>query len=222
MLSIVEGMEVDGIINRLFDNMFGMATAHVSGADLRYTFGNVRTNYKTMLKNKTFGAQLLACFTAARKANAALADFVVVRKGLFAEAPIGDTSSAIVQMAIVFCLSAESQIISKMLFVSRNDVDAMISVMKIAFDTARELAADAPDSSTYQALIGLSGALTSHLASVARPLPRMITFDLPISLPVLTLSNRIYYVTDRWEEIVLENKIVHPAFCPREIIGLST
>jgi len=44
---------------------------------------------------------------------------------------------------------------------------------------------------------------------------------LTASLPALTLSQQIYYIADRSDEIIDENKIIHPAFCLREIRGLS-
>jgi len=71
-------------------------------------------------------------------------------------------------------------------------------------------------------LITLGGSLISNLSTVARPLPRMITFDLATTYPALALSQRVYYVANRSDEIVDENKIVHPAFCPKEIRGLSS
>jgi len=83
------------------------------------------------------------------------------------------------------------------------------------------LSADAPDTTAHQKITILAGNLISYLSDVSRPLPRMVTFTLMASLPALTVSQRVYYTADRSDEIIDENKIVHPAFCMREIRGLS-
>jgi len=216
--------EIKKTVNAMLDDLSATVSSQTAAEniDLRYKIGDLRAYYETEIADGDFAASLLDCFTTAREDNGRLIAFGQLRENLFAATPKGDISLAIVQMGIVYCLSAESRIISEMTFVSRNDVDLMIDKMKTAFDTARELVADAADSSAYRALIQLSGALTNHLANVSRPLPRMVTFDMRVVLPALTLSNRVYHDPTRWEEICDENKIVHPAFCPMSIVGLSS
>lgn len=219
-----EKEEVDATVTRLLDNLGATASSRTgrAGIELRQAIGDVRANYVAYLRDDTFADKLLNCFTVAVSAGAKLESLRNVHVGLFAETPAGDISSAIVQAAIVFCLSAESRVIVPMEFTSRDDVEKMIASVKSAFDIARELASDAIDTSSYMALTYLAGALTNHLATVSRPLPRMITFTLNAALPALTLSNFIYHNAERWEEIVAENHIIHPAFCMREIVGLSS
>jgi len=218
-----EAVELNGIINRLLDNLSLSITSQTGreGMDLRHKIGNIRSNYNLMISEGTFPTELLSCFQATLTANVKLASLFVVHHGLFKEIPIGVISSAIVQMGILFCLSTESRIIITMEFTSRDDVESMMNKMRDVFDVARLLAADAPDSTSYQKLTILAGNLISHLSDVARPLPRMVTFALAASFPSLTLSQRIYYTAERSDEIVAENKIIHPAFCTREIRGLS-
>jgi len=219
-----ENEEISGIMNRLLDKLALTSSSQVGAAGfvIRSQIGDMRSFYSDYLRDKTFSEKLLLIFTTAREANAKLSSFVAVREQLFSEVPVGEISKLIVQVTIGFCLASESRIISNIEFTSRDDVEATIVSMKIAFDTARELAADAIDSASYQDLTFLAGALTSHLAATARPLPRMVTFNLAAPLPALALSNRIYYKGDRAEEIVAENHIIHPAFCPREIRGLAS
>lgn len=218
-----ESVELSGIINRLLDNLSLSITSQTGreGVELRHQIGNIRSNYNAMIADGTFALGLQSCFTSAQQANATLASMFIVHQGLFKEVPIGEISSAVVQMAIIFCLSTESRMISVMKFNSRNDVETMINKMRGVFDTARLLSADAPDTSPYQKLTILAGNLINHLSDVSRPLPRMITFILTASLPALTLSQRLYYTAERSDEIIDENKIIHPAFCMREIRGLS-
>lgn len=223
MSLISEHIEIAAVINRLLDNLSATNSSQTGreGVALRNQIGDVRANYDRMLRDDTFTTELLACFTAAREANVKLASLAVVHQRLFEEKPVGPISISIIQAATVFCLAAESRMITDITFVSRDDVEVMIKKMKLAFDTARELAADALDTTCYQKLTALAGALTNHLSTVARPLPRMIAFKLPVSLPALALSQRVYYDPSRWEEIIDENKTIHPAFVRREIRGLS-
>ena len=191
------------------------------GVELRHQIGDIRSNYNTMISDGTFSTALQACFKSAQQAKVKLASLFIVHQGLFEEVPVGEFSAAVVQTAIIFCLSTESRIIASLKFTSRGDVELMLNQMRAVFDTARLLAADAPDTSAYQQLTLLAGSLINHLADASRPLPRMVTFSLMASLPALTLSQLIYYTAERSDEIVDENKIVHPAFCMREIRGLS-
>lgn len=218
-----ESTELKGIVNRLLDNMSLLVTSQTGrdGVELRHQIGNIRANYNSMIAAGTFPTELQACFKSALQANAKLASLFIVHDGLFAERPVGGISAAVVQMAIIFCLSTESRIIVGLKFTSRDDVELMLSKVRGIFDTARVLSADAPDTSAYQKLTLLAGSLINHLSDVSRPLPRMVTFSLMASLPALTLSQQIYYTAERSDEIIDENKIVHPAFCIREIRGLS-
>lgn len=224
MSIISEDIEISAVVKRLLDNLSLASSSQVGndGVALRRKIGYVRAYYSEYLRDAVFAEKLLDCFTTARVANAKLSSFVNVREQLFLEIPVGDVSKFIVQVAIGFCLGAEARTITATEFVSRDDVEVMMATMKIAFDTARELAADASDSASYQALTFLAGALTSHLANISRPLPRMVTFKMAESMPSLVYSNRVYYVANRAEEIVAENHVIHPAFVPAEIRGLSS
>lgn len=215
--------EIEAIIERLLDNLslsISSQTGH-EGMAMRHQIGRVRAAFDSMLYEGEFGTELLDCFTKAYEAKVKLPALFHVHEQLFAEDPSGEIATMIVQSAVAFCLATESRLITEMTFTSRDDVEAMIRKMKTAFDTARELAADAQDSSTYQKLTYLAGALTQHLATTARPLPRMIKFAVAVPLPALSLANRLYYDPARWNELVDENKIIHPLFCGQEIVGLA-
>ncbi len=213
----------EDVLTRLLDNLTATVSSQsgLSGAALRRQIGIVRSNFAIYLENRTFAAALLLCFNEAQAAKVTLASLAAVRKALAAELPDSYAATALVQLATVYCLSVEARLITAIEFVSRDDVEAMITRMKLAFDIARDAAADAQDSATYQTLTFLSGALTQHLASTARPLPRMVKFELHSALPTLALSQRLYYAGDRSDELIDENHIVHPAFAPRTIMGLN-
>ena len=52
-------------------------------------------------------------------------------------------------------------------------------------------------------------------------LPRMVSYAVGAVMPALTPANCIYADAGRVDELVAENKIIHPAFCPREGRALS-
>lgn len=217
-----ESKEIKGIVGRLCDALGGMvAQSGLAGAAMRQQIGDLRAYAIPMLKDGTFSVELYNAFFIARNIPVALPGYKNLREVMLAEEPSGLIATSIVQTAILYSLSSESRLISAMTFSSREDVDVMIKYSKAAFDSARDMAADAMDTTTYQLIIALYGSLIQHLATTQRPLPRMITFNLWTSLPVLTISNQIYQDPSRWEELVKENKIIHPAFCMRSIIGLS-
>lgn len=224
MSIISENDEIGPLVNRMLDNLSLASSSQVgvTGVELRRKIGNVRAFYSEYLRDGVFASNLLACFTVAREGNAKLSSFVLVREQLLLEVPVGDVSKYIVQVGIGFCLGSESRTITEIEFTSRDDVEAMMATMKIAFDKARELAADVIDSASYQNLTFLAGALTSHLVNVSRPLPRMVTFKMNETMPALAYSQRVYYTADRAEEIVAENHVIHPAFVPAEIRGLAS
>lgn len=215
--------EIADLMTRLLDNLSMTMSSQVgsTGAEVRSQIGRVRANYMAMIRDVELSTELLKCFTLAREAGATIASMVHVREQLFKETPVGVYPVAIVDMAMTYCLAAESRMLTDVEFVSRDDVQVVMARMKKAFDTATDIVADRIDSSVYQALLSLHGALTHYLAAEELMLPRMIRFSMPNVLPSLSLSNRIYYDPSRSEELVDENKIVHPAFCLREIRGLS-
>ena len=219
-----EKKQIGLIVNRLLDSLMATVSSHTGtfGSALRRQIGIVRAKYMLFLGDGVFPKELEACFQAAIDAKVDLMRLGDVRRVLFAETPQKDSiASAIVQLAVVFCLSAQARLLTTTVFTSRDDVEAMMKRVKEVFDVAREMAADANNSATYQALTYLAGALTNHLAATARPLPKMVNFTMTKNLPALALSQRIYYDASRWEELVAENKVVHPLFMPREIVGLS-
>jgi prophage DNA circulation protein len=108
-----------------------------------------------------------------------------------------------------------------MIFTSRNDVQNMMARMTGAFNLARDNAAERMDSATYESLTYLAGTIINHLNTVALTLPSLVNFKYGVNWPALSMANLIYQDTSRWQELVDENKVVHPAFMPLTIVGLS-
>lgn len=222
MTLAAEETEITGIVNRLCNAMGALvSTTGSNGAALRRQIGDLRSRFMDSLAADTFSVELLACFTVAGEVSVTVSMLSSVREKLFLEKPVGTIATKIVQVAIIYCLTAESRLIAEMNFVSRDAVETVIKRMRAAFDVAKEMAADDMDSASYQTLLYLAGSLAQHLASSARPLPRMVKFKLARSYPALALGNLLYMDTNRSEEIIEENHVVHPLFCRRNLVGLG-
>jgi len=187
----------------------------------RRQIGDLRGDIIGLLEDDKFGGELALCFQLVRESGAKLQSLAHVRQNLLAETPINFIPTLIVQVAILFCISNESILVVAIDYKSRDDVEAMMRKMQTAFSDAKEDAADSMDSACYQSLVSLASSVILFLADQALVLPRMITFNLPSSLPTLRASHMIYYDASRSDELIAENKIVHPAFAPRFLKGLS-
>ena len=82
------------------------------------------------------------------------------------------------------------------------------------FNLLEEIAADTMDQATFWQLVELQAATVNHLVATARPLPRMVNYQFAAPLPSLVIAYRLYADASRGDQVVAENKIVHPAFCP--------
>jgi prophage DNA circulation protein len=113
-------------------------------------------------------------------------------------------------------LATEARIVAYMTFRSREEVDAIAGVMNAAFTQTIEVASDDLDAATYMAMINLHGSVTQHLAVRGRQLPRVINYSYQGVMPSLRMAQRAYADPMRHLELIAENSVVHPAFCPRQ------
>jgi prophage DNA circulation protein len=213
--------EIEGIVYRSTEQLLGFAEAKGRAAsELRYTVGDLRAHINRYVRDGTFGRRLMISYRLATDAGISVKWMDNVLKQLASETPSDLAAVAVVQNSILFALAQDARILAKTNFTSREDVDNMLVRMKGWFDVAIELAAGQRDNPGYAALISLAGSITRYLADVARPLPRMLAYEL-LPMPGLTLSQFIYSDGSRSEEIAAENKVVHPLFCPAHIKALS-
>jgi hypothetical protein len=199
---------------------FGGAAGR-AGSDLRLVVGDLNAHVSDYIRDGSFAARLLTCYATATAAGITVAWLDQVLEQLFNEQPKYLASVSVQQNSILMALAQDARVLGATTFVSREDVDLMLVKMKDWFDQARQLAAAQRDNPGYNALISLAGAITRYLADVARPMPRMLQFSIA-PMPSLTMSQYIYYEGGRSEELIAENKVVHPLFMPTSIRGLSS
>lgn len=186
-----------------------------AGSDLRRTCGDMRANVKPYIVNNQIAEKLLNCFVQAQLSGATLDEFDKIRLVVLAETPKSLVAVLLQQATGMYCLQQMSIVLVNIVFVSRDDVEAMQIRMNEAFEQSEEYAADAMAQMTWRALVALHSSVIYYLFQTARPLPRMLAFEFAAPRPTLVLSYRLYYDATHADELRNENKVVHPAFAPR-------
>jgi hypothetical protein len=209
--------EVLGIVRRIGPVVLSAAVDMTGdvGTSLRRCVGMMVADYN-MIYLPTFSVAFSICVELARQCQATLVTMDRVRKAALAEQPVSLSAIETVLAIVRLTLACEARIITAMQFRSRSDADAVALLMNDAFTQTSEIAADDLDAGEYMAIIGLQGDLVFHLATVARQLPRVISYSYAAVMPVLRMAQRAYTEPSRYQELIDENSIVHPAFCPRE------
>jgi hypothetical protein len=214
--------EIHEIVRRTLVNLIAFSgMVGRPGAELRYQTGDLMARLPIYVSDGTFPYRLLNCFKLATACGISLDWMDRVIEGLVAENPTTFTSTSVVQNSLIYALAQEGRIIRVTEFVSRDDVDTTMKRMKNWFDVIRDIIADTMSGPAYESFLNLTAAITRYLTDTARPLPRMLRYDMPAILPGLAMSNYIYGEGDRAEELTAENKVVHPAFFMRNIRALS-
>lgn len=214
--------EIKAMIKRTTDNLLTFVSKPGrAGAQLRSAVGDLNAHIEIYLSDATFADRLRTCFLLATEAGISLAWLDKVLRGLVDEDPKSVSAISVMQNAFILALAQQARIIARTKFKSRDDVDATMRRQKVWFDAARDYAAERMANPSYVSLLELAAAMTRYLTDVARPLPRMLRYTLPIVWPSLTISNYIYGEGDRGEELVAENRIVHPLFMKRRLKALS-
>jgi len=216
---IKEAVEI--IDRMLVALMTGMPSVGRAGSDLRKLVGKLHDEAEASITGGTVGTELQACFDAAVAAGAAVGNMDRVRQAALAEAPEYFFGQMTVSNTLIFSLAAQGRIIAATAFVSVTDADAMLQKMIAVIDTIKLAISDLLDGVNYQDMNSLGAAIIQHLVATERKLPRMVGYSLPASMPSLFIANMLYADALRSDELIAENNIVHPAFCPRDIVALS-
>lgn len=210
-----EANEVLGIVRRIGPAVLSAAvnpTGNV-GTSLRRAVGMLIADYN-MINMATFAFAFGVCTDLARLSQATLVTMDRVRKAALAETPISLPAVQTALTIVRITLTMEARIITYMQFKSRDEVEAVSTAINSAFSQTSEIAADDLDSGTYMALLRLHGDVIKHLADRARRLPRVISYSYTAVMPALRLTQRAYGEPSRYQELIDENAVVHPAFMP--------
>ena len=212
-----EANEVLGIVQRIGPVVLSAAVDPSGdvGTALRRAVGMMVAD-TNMINLPTFGIAFGVCLDLARNSLATLVTMDRVRKAALTETPLSLPAVQTVLAIVRLTLACEARIIAFMNFRSRDEVDAVALAMNDAFNQTAEVAADDLDAGTYMAIIKLHGDVVKHLADRGRPLPRVIQYSYQMVMPALRMAQRVYANPARYQELVNENRVIHPAFMPRE------
>lgn len=191
------------------------------GANVRRIIGDLMGNLASLIRDLKLGIVLNNMFKEATKTGISLFWLDRIINYLFAQNPKRELTTTTVHVCIFFALAQQARIISNTVYTSREDVDALMLKLQRTFSDAKEMAADHMDSMAYYSLVELAAAVTHHLVKTARPLPRLVNYEMPAPLSALVLSQRIYSDASRFEELLSENHVVHPAFVRPKVRALS-
>jgi prophage DNA circulation protein len=212
-----EANEVLGIVQRCGPAVLSAAvdpTGNI-GTALRRAVGLMVTD-PNMINLPTFVVALSISLELARQSAATLVTMDRVRNAALAEVPISLPAVQTVLAIVRLALACEAQILAAMTFTSRDQVETIALSMNAAFDQTVEVAADDMDSGAYQALIHLQGDVVQHLADRGRLLPRVINYSYQVVMPVLRMAQWAYADPSRYQELIDENSVCHPGFCPQQ------
>ncbi len=223
MIVKTERAEALAIAQRLLAALlsFSLTPVGTAGADLRSAVGKFLSNFSELVVNKVVGTELFACFEQARVAGATLYSMNTVREAMFLEKPVFQLGFDIMNAGIIFSFVEQSQIIAGMEFRSRSQVSVLLDELSVVIEAIKLNKADEFIPNDYQNFVSLAALLVQHMSATERQLPRIIQLQMPIHYPSLALSNRIYGNGSRSEELIAENKTVHPAFMQRDIVALA-
>jgi hypothetical protein len=200
-------------------------------SDVRRKSNDVYTNAESLLRGDALnnglliGDALLDIVATAIAAGATFDNMYRVLNDTYKQTIVTLPGQACNDACIIYLLSALVQITANTTFTSRDDVHSYLQRMLSGFTPTIEILADRGDVATYREVLALQAAMVHDMTQRARPLPTIIQYLTAAPYPALKLANWRYpdatrtkgFDTDmRVTELVNENKIVHPAFCPVE------
>jgi prophage DNA circulation protein len=243
--NIAEGV---GILGTMLNALSGTVSGQTGtlGSQLFFAINDLIVAGEADLRISQLGTPLLAVFEQATAAGATLAGMNTViaameasipgdpytmtltpapswtvQATVVAPPPLSAIGTAVVNAGINMALVQQARILAATTFTSSNDVSAAIASNNSNFSSAEETIADSGDVATYQSLIALHASVTRDLVNRGLQLPSLVSYSLPRSLPSLVVSLRIYGDSTHADELVAQNKVIHPAFMPASGIALS-
>lgn len=187
-----------------------------SGSDLRRACGDLKSYAENYIVKNMIGDKLSDAFEQARLTGATLDQLNRIRKQILAEEVVSVLGTMIKQACVLFDLQQMANAVVELVFTSRQDVERVRAELNPAFDQAEEVAADEMALEVYRATVALHAAVIFHLYATALPLPQMLQYRFAAPRPTLVMSYRLYDTAARADALRNENKIIHPAFAPRD------
>ncbi|MFN3686093.1 hypothetical protein [Salinarimonas sp.] len=194
-----------------------------AGADLRRALGRLRAEAAGLVRGATLGEPLASAMRLASADGIDARDWrgILARAEGLARPQLGTPASAVATAFEGLCLVELARALEREELRSRDEAQALLQRLRALFSAAVERAADARDQEAFRALRGLQAATMRALEERGRPLARVVRRTFAIRLPSLVLAQRLYQNAGRHEELIGENRVRHPLFCPETVQALS-
>lgn len=183
-----------------------------AASDARLALGDLHADLEDIIDDQMLGTKLQNCFALIRTAGGTIDTFDDARIAMLDEEPIYPLGLMIKSSSVVFSLVEQGNLIAVMTFASREAVQLMINRMVKVIDVIKLDIAELLNGIDYQNVIRLSAALMQHLSATERQLPRVVRFSFGTNFPALYLAHYIYHDASRSDELIAENRVIHPAF----------
>jgi prophage DNA circulation protein len=191
------------------------------GSMLRLAVGDILADAEALIDVGQIAAPLANVFDLARQAGASVEQMETVRTHTTAIVVRTFPAWSVGNTCVRFTLVQMAMILAGMTFTSRPQVDRYLERINAAFDNSETIAANFKDQTSYQSLIALHAAVSFDLTTRERTLPTIVFYRFPRPRPSLWIANRLYGDAGRNQEIVDENRPVHPAFVQSPVRALS-
>jgi prophage DNA circulation protein len=219
----LEREEAAAVVKTILADLVATVTvgADRTGSMFRLAVGDLLADAEELIDAGAIAVPLANVFDLARQGGATVEQMETVRARTAAIAVRGFPAWSVGNTCIRFALVQCARILAAMTFTSRPQIAAYLDRMNGAFDNAETVAANRKDQGSYQSLVALHAAVTYDLTTRERPLPTIVEYDFAVSRPALWIANRLYGGDDRTQEVIDENKPVHPAFMQMPLLALS-
>lgn len=221
--NLIETINLLGqIVNIVMGTIPSSATTGQAGSQIKFDAGALLGNASEQILGGTAAKGLATVFTDAQKAGATLETMSNALNMILALPAQSTAAVVLVQTAVVYTLAQEAIIIGNTTYDSRNEVEAVMLLVGSQFQIAIEAAADANQTSLYLTLISLQAAVTNWLVVTQQPLPALVGYSFGKALPSLVIAQKLYADASRADEIISENGVIAPLFCPLSGVALSS
>lgn len=218
----LQRQEAAKVVGLVLDNLAKtVAQIGPTGSDLRRAIGDLRADAEALIGAAAIAQPLADVFDLARQAGATFDGMDRVRRAADAIETKWFAATSVKNTAVRFALIQSAKILAATAFKSRPEIDRYIDRMNVAFESAEIVASDSLDHAAYRSIIALHAAVTNDLTTRGRPLPNIVLYEFAAVRPALYLANRLYGDTTRADDLINENKPVHPAFMSPSVRALS-
>lgn len=121
-------------------------------------------------------------------------------------------SMALADLATDAALAAEAQVVTAIVWDSRSEAESARAGISRRLEARALVAGDRGEDDLWRALSNLQATTAADIDARALYAPELARVQLAAPLPGLVLADRLYQDLDREPELLMRNRVAHPAF----------